>query len=810
MTPLSVPPPESEQVESVSPLPNSVEQAEPTSPHQPSTQQTHSPSIKARLIAWVIALSSLPVLVVGTATYFTSETLNEQLSTTKPVNSANWDKARTTLQNRIPPLLLGTGILAILSGSFAIWLINRELRPLRQAAQHSNQLVNRLYRQETGSEIERGSNDELLDLANNISLIDAQVPSLMHFQEHEAARAELLMQFIGQLHVALSEEDLLRTTVEEVRQILQTDRVTIFALDPNGDGTFVAESVAPGYPKLLWSSLVEPCFKEGYQEQYRQGRVRAIDNIYKVGLNDCHIGLLERFAVKANIVAPILQKDELFGLLCAHQCARPREWNPSEIELFRQFALQVGYALDRARMMSQLDSQVNQLQVLMELTQRIRGSLQMEEILATAVQESRKILRADRVIVYCFDENWQGTVAAEAVQPGIPKMVWAKIADPCFAESYVEQYRQGRVQAISNVYEAGLTDCHLQQLEKYGVQANLVVPILREEQLFGLLIAHQCSGPRTWHPLDIDLFTQIGIQVGHALEQADILTQTEQDWIANTTQTQTGNQELQTLQNRLLEYLRTNQPSIQLLSQGANQHVETAQSAYTQLQTIIDFAQDINTITRQFQSHNHQVLAQVESVQDYIDKHVNRPHELLAATQSAVAELQGLEKTIQQISQIRILVSQFSSQIQLQAMNIAAKTTQESVSHPELSSSTQNISNVAQKLDDNITQMKPLIEFLQRELQQKTTILEPLAQESRNHSAQPPRSAQLSSALNAEMTQLNTQIVQITQLVSSHLHTSSTASHQVFELSQFLQLLATQAETMQASIRQLEAIVPLE
>ncbi|WP_299487821.1 GAF domain-containing protein [Acaryochloris sp. IP29b_bin.137] len=753
-------------------------------------------------------MSTLPILAVGTSTYLTSVTLNEQLSAPRQTGSSNQDEIQSTLQSRIPPLLIGTAAMAILSGSLIAWLLNRELRPLFKAAQHSNQLVNRLYRRETSTEPEAETPDKLFALVENIDLIEAQLPRLLHSQEHEAARAELLMQFIGQLHIALSEEDLFQTTVAEVRQILQTDRVTVFALNPDGEGTFVAESVAPGYPKLQWSSLHDPCFSEGYQEQYRQGRVRAIDNIHQAGLNDCHIGLLERFAVKANIVAPILQKDQLFGLLIAHQCARPREWHQSDIELFRQLALQVGYALDRARNMSELDSQVNQLQLLMHFTELIRGSLQSEEILSNSVQESRKVLRADRVIVYRFDENWQGTVAAEAVQPGVTKMIWAKIADPCFADKYVEQYRRGRVQAISSVYKAGLTDCHLQQLEKYGVQANLVVPILVGENLFGLLIAHQCSGPRIWKPSEVDLLTQIGIQIGHALEQANVLTRMEQDWIANATHTHEDNQELQVLQNKLSEYLRTGRSSIQFLTQGADQHLETAQSVYTQLQAMIDFAQDINIITRQFQSHNHQILAQVESAQNYIDENINRPHELLAAAQSAATQLQGLEKNFQQISQVRILVSQLSSQIQLQAMNISTKATQDSISHQELASSTKNISSIAQKLDDNMTQMKRLIESLQQELQHKTAMLEPLTQGISNQASQRFQPTPLSTSLSAEMAQLNTQIVQITQLISSHLQTSSTASHQSFELSQFLQLLATQAKSMQTSIQQLEAMVP--
>lgn len=807
MTSPSFPPPESEQLEPSASLPSPVKPAEEEKPQQTFLQSGQALSIKAKLITWAIALSMLPILVVGTATYWTSETLHQQLSTSRQTDSVTGNEAQTTLKHRVPLLLMGTGVMALLSGSLALWLINRELRPLLKAAQHSNQLVNRLYRQETGSEIERGENDELLALANNINLIDAQIPSLMHSQEHEAARAELLMQFIGQLHVALSKEDLLKTTVEEVRHILQTDRVTIFALDSDGEGTFVAESVAPGYPKLQWSTLHDPCFSEGYQEQYRQGRVRAIDNIYRVGLNDCHIGLLERFAVKANIVAPILQKDELYGLLIAHQCARPRDWNHSEIELFRQLALQVGYALDQTRTMSQLDNQVNQLQMLMGLTQQIRGSLRTEEILTTTVQESRKVLRADRVIVYSFDENGYGTVVTEAAQPGIAKMLWAKISDPCFAEGYIEQYRAGRVQAIRNVYEAGLTDCHLQQLEAYGVHANLVVPILTGEHLFGLLIAHQCSGPRTWQPTEIELFTQIGIQAGHALAQANVLTQTEQDWITNTTVSHTDSQRLQMLQNQLLEYLRSSQPTISSLVQGTNQHLETAQSVYTQLQTIIDFAQDVSISTRQFQAHSHQILAQVDMAQTHLNQNGRQYDQMQTAVQSAVTQLQHLETSIQQIAQIRTLVSQLSSQIQLQAMNIAVKATQDLVPHQELSSVAKNMSNVAQKLDENMIQMKPLIESLQSNVQQETVILEPLITGMTGRSSQPLIPEQLSASLDVAITQLNSQVIDITQLMGRHLQTSTAASHQAFELTQFLQRLSTQAQSMQTFIQQLEAII---
>jgi hypothetical protein len=42
---------------------------------------------------------------------------------------------------------------------------------------------------------------------------------------------------------------------------------------------------------------------------------------------------------------------------------------------------------------------------------------------------------------------------------GWPKALGANIADPCFADKYVEKYLQGRVKAVEDIYEAGLSNC---------------------------------------------------------------------------------------------------------------------------------------------------------------------------------------------------------------------------------------------------------------------------------------------------------------------------------------------------------------
>ncbi|NJM65331.1 MAG: GAF domain-containing protein [Acaryochloris sp. RU_4_1] len=750
----------------------------------------------------------LPVLTVGTATYLTSEHLHEQLETRQQTDSANLAKAQITLNQRVPLLLMGTGTMALLAGSLTLWLMNRELRPLIRITQHSTQIVNRLYRQPATSESETGHPNEVVALANNIKLIEDQLLGLLLIEEETTARTQLLVQFNGQLQVARSEEDLLQTAVAEIRELFRSDRVLIFALQPDGNGTFVAESVAAGYSKLEWSTLSDPCFNEGYHALYRQGRVRAIDNIYEVGLDDCHIGLLERFAVKANIVAPVLQQGELFGLLIAHQCSRPREWSPSEIELFKQLALQVGYALERVGIMNQLDSQINQMQMLMGITQTIRESFRPEDILTATVQESRRLLRADRVIVYRFDENGLGTVVAEAVQPGITKMRSAQLEDLGFAEADIESYQTGHIQVIHNISEAGFTDRHLQQLQSFGVQASLIVPLHQAEQLFGLLIAHHCSTPREWQSSEVDLFTQIGLQVGQALNQSHILAQVEQDWHTNMTITHGDRQRFQVLQTQLSEHLRACQPRVNTLVQEANQSLQTAQSIYTNLQTLIAGSKGVGTTTQTFQVHNQQMLAQVEMVQDALNQYMTDHPPLQAAVQSELFQGQGVDAPLQQLSQIRTLVGHLSSQIQLQAMTIAVKATQEVCPPQELSSVAATVTKIAQQLDENMIQMKSLIEDLQRDGQQTATFWEPLTREMMDPSSFFPLSGQLSSDLDVAIAQSHTQAAEINQLISRQLQTSTTASHQILELTHFLQDLVTQVQSIQQSINQLETVIP--
>ncbi|MDZ8053438.1 MAG: PAS domain S-box protein [Aulosira sp. ZfuCHP01] len=180
---------------------------------------------------------------------------------------------------------------------------------------------------------------------------------------------------------------------------------------------------------------------------------------------------------------------------------------------------------DRKQVEEELKRQNLRSQLFSEITLKIRESLQLDDILQTTVTEIQKLLHADRVLAFRLWPDGSGTVVQEAVLPGWPIVLGQNILDPCFQQDYVEKYRHGRVSAIANVEQANIQDCHREFLRQYDVKANLVVPILVRDGIWGLLIVHQCDIPREWNSFELEMLQQLANQIGIALSQAQLLEQ---------------------------------------------------------------------------------------------------------------------------------------------------------------------------------------------------------------------------------------------------------------------------------------------
>ncbi len=160
-----------------------------------------------------------------------------------------------------------------------------------------------------------------------------------------------------------------------------------------------------------------------------------------------------------------------------------------------------------------------------EISQKIRQSLQLEEILQTAVDEVQKLLAVDRVLIFRLAADGTGKVLQERVLPDYPSAMNSKIIDPCFDRTYHAKYQQGRIYTVADITSAGFQPCYIKFLQQFGVKASSIVPIHLREELWGLLIVHQCQSPRQWQPNELEIMARLATQIGIALAQAQLLEQ---------------------------------------------------------------------------------------------------------------------------------------------------------------------------------------------------------------------------------------------------------------------------------------------
>jgi PAS domain S-box-containing protein len=210
-------------------------------------------------------------------------------------------------------------------------------------------------------------------------------------------RERLVAQIAQQIRQSLDLPTILSTTVEEVRQLFDTDRVLIFRFNPDWSGTVIAESVGADWSSVLSTTMIDPCLVTTFVRQYQQGRVTAIANIHAAELNPCHVEMLAEFQVQANLVVPILQSDQLWGLLIAHHCAAPRSWQTAEIELLKQLSSQVGTAIQQAELYQRSQTELAE-------RRRVEAELRDSELFVRKILDSTseciKVLNLDGQLLY--------------------------------------------------------------------------------------------------------------------------------------------------------------------------------------------------------------------------------------------------------------------------------------------------------------------------------------------------------------------------------------------------------------------------
>ena len=184
----------------------------------------------------------------------------------------------------------------------------------------------------------------------------------------------------------------------------------------------------------------------------------------------------------------------------------------------------------------------------------VRQSLPLKQVLRATATEVQRILEADRVFIYVFHPNTAGNITLEILKPGCQGIRrHPHAAAICYQKSRLLKHLD-RVQVTPD--QEPCSPQWLNSMHQLGAKSEIVVPILiqnnsrvqhnnlirqnslgdqlppQTDQLWGLVVVHQCEEPRHWQDWELELLNQLVAHLGIVVQQAE-LNQRNQRWNAN-------------------------------------------------------------------------------------------------------------------------------------------------------------------------------------------------------------------------------------------------------------------------------------
>jgi methyl-accepting chemotaxis protein PixJ len=562
----------------------------------------------------------------------------------------------------------------------------------------SNQLIGMLgvYQNSGARNWQESELHAMLDYAKSFSFPLQQTASRRQAQfqtkqmEDRLQRERGLAKLQERLRSAKTAKTVFQIATQDGRKLLESDRVAIYQFDPDWSGRFIAESAAPGWIDLIETvHIVQDTFLQRTQGgRYKDGECFAVDDIYTVGHQACHVQLLEQFEARAYVIAPIFGANrKLWGLIATYQNTGARKWQADDIEALRQMGLQVGIAMEQIDYIEQLQKRAEQEQTINRIADKIRQSLVVDDVFANVVQEIRQATKTDRAVVYQFNPDWSGQVVAESAGSNWMSLLveqpkddiltgnrtqsdrcvlrkWAQ-KDNTEEDTYLQSTKGGKYAkgskstAVNDIYTKNFPDCYIRSLEKYQAKAYILAPIFIGETLWGLLGIYQNDAARIWDASERSIVEQVALQIGVALQLSAYLerVRNQEQELSQIVDRERANR--QELEAEALRVLRAIGPSFQgdltvraplseteigTIADGYNTTIQSLRELVRQVQTaatsVSTTSSDNNILVNNLSAQAQQELEQLDRALTQVD--------LMAASSQEVADFaQKVEQVVQ-------------------------------------------------------------------------------------------------------------------------------------------------------------------
>jgi urea transport system substrate-binding protein len=162
------------------------------------------------------------------------------------------------------------------------------------------------------------------------------------------------------------------------------------------------------------------------------------------------------------------------------------------------------------------------------LSSQIRSSLELDEILKTAVQEVRSLLEIDRCQFFWYHKSTDSSryeLMHAAYDPQLPiELYWPSTIEQ--VKTINEPVHEREVLRIDEIASDQQLEINSRaRLQALGLTALLVAPVQTRSHQKGVIVCEHFRGNRPWNPHEVELIGAVVDQVAIAIDQSALYAQ---------------------------------------------------------------------------------------------------------------------------------------------------------------------------------------------------------------------------------------------------------------------------------------------